>query len=103
MGVMGEARTLDKPHNEKRIRLVFAYFINRDDVRMIEFGGSFCFAAKAGQHCGRGQVPKADHLYGHKPIEGALASPIDHPHPSASDSFQDFIIPESEFPITAGT
>ena len=103
MGTIGETHTLNEPHHQKRIGLVFAHFINRNDVCMIEFGRSFCFPTKAGQRCRRGQVPNANHFHGHKPVQRALAGSIHNAHPSASDSFQDFIIHQTEFPVTVRT
>jgi hypothetical protein len=94
---LGQTGADHQPHHQKRIRFMLPDFINWDDVRMIQLGGSLCFAAKSGQGRRRRQFPDPNHFHRDNPIQRDLAGPIHNSHSAASDLFQDFVPFQAQF------
>src|SRR5437867_59580 len=77
--LVGEAAPLHQPHDQKRTRLLFAYFVDRDDIRVIQLGRGVSFSAKTSQ--GRWRVQfSSNHLQGDVPLARDLARAINNAH-----------------------
>src|SRR6266550_3671655 len=88
-------------HTEKwEAVLVFAHFVNRQDVRVIETGSSFSFPTKTGERFRRIGVKTGDSLQRDDPARMALPGAINDPHAAAPDLFEDLIIPDA--PVSIG-
>jgi hypothetical protein len=93
---LAQAATLRPPDTsrmeKKMLRLVFADFVNRHDVRMIEARRRGGFVAKALHRLGRGKFAGKNHFNRHLAMETDLACAIDHSHPTARNFLEQLVI-----------
>ena len=71
-----------------------AYFVDRENVGMIETGRGFGFAPETRQRLARIGVITQDPFQGHDPAGMPLPRAVDDSHPAAPDLFQDFVVPQ---------
>ena len=76
------------------LALVFANFVDGNDVRMIDSSRRLGFNVESLNDGGRSQVAPCDHLYGHDPIKAELPGLEDRAHPAARNFFQQFVVAE---------
>src|SRR6516164_2892833 len=82
----------NKLHTEVALAIPFAYFVDRNDARMIQAGGSFGFSAKALQVRLRGPRAKSDDLECNCAIETLLMCAINYSLTAASNFLQQFVL-----------
>src|SRR6266480_2250046 len=80
--------------------LTFADLVNRKNVRVIEAGDRFGFAAKAHQRLMRIHLMSKYALYCDDPAGVLLARAINHSHAAAPDFLQDFVMTKA--PLLVG-
>ena len=61
---------------------------------MVELGGSLRLAAESRQITGRGQIATEEHLDRHRAAQTLLKRPVDHPHATPAEFFEQFIVAE---------
>ena len=81
-------------HREVLLAFVFANFVNRHDVGMLQSGRRLGFGAEALHVCGAGQLAGKDHFDGNGAVEADLPGFINHAHAAAGDLLQQFVIAE---------
>src|SRR5262249_36997497 len=91
---VGECPPFNQLHAEVMLVVMFADFVNGNDVRMIEPRRSFSFRVKTLDQRGRGQLTSQNHLERDGPIQAHLPGAIDYAHATAGDFFEQFVIPE---------
>ena len=80
-------------HAEERQAVVaFAYFVDRQNVWMIEAGCCLRFAPETGKRFARIRVKAQNALQRNDSARMTLARAINDAHPAATDFFQDLII-----------
>src|SRR5436190_21962498 len=80
-----ELAALHQSHAEVTGAVPLSDFVNRDDARMVQAGGSFRFHAKALYVCFCCPVSEANHLERHNPVQTFLSCPINDALAAASD------------------
>ncbi len=86
--------TVHKPHAEVTRTLALTDIVNRNNARVIQAGGRFCFQAKTPQV--RFRCPMA-HPYDLKrdgAIKAFLPGAINHALSATTDFFQQFVVPK---------
>ena len=91
---LGEIAAGDVLHREVLQALMFADFIDRHDVRMVERGHRLGLGAEAGQVARGGERASEDHLERDHPVEARLIGPIDDPHPAVGYFLFELVIAE---------
>lgn len=79
---------------ERKAVFAFAYFVDRQNVRMIEARGGLRFATKTRQGFAGVGVITQDPLYGDNATGMALARAVDHSHSAAADFLEDLVVAE---------
>src|SRR5262252_10637500 len=81
-------------HGEEMLALLFADFVDANDVGMTQPGGKFGFALKALDIDGRSEETRRNSFDGDEAFETGLPGFIDYAHAAAGDDFDDFVIAE---------
>jgi hypothetical protein len=79
---------------ERKTIFAFAYFVDWQNVWMIETGGSFGFATETHERVARVTVMTQDTFEGDYTTRMALPGPVDNAHPATTDLFKYLIIPD---------
>ncbi len=90
--VGGQAAVFEQLHAEVELTLVFADFVDRHDVRVVQVGDHFGLIAKALDLGRLGPATGPDHLQSDPPMEAALPRLVNHAHAALPDFFQVFIV-----------
>ena len=90
-----EAAALDQLHAKEVPSIVFADFVNRNDVGMVQAGDGFCFDAEAFEEIRRSKFPGEDELDGDHTIQRSLPRAIDNTHPTPRDRRQQLVIADA--------
>src|SRR6266487_265748 len=83
-----ELAALYQSHAEVTGAVALSDFVNRDDVRMVQAGGGFCFETKALYVCFCGPVSETNHFERHNTVQTFLSCPINHALATVSDFFE---------------
>src|SRR5947208_4400400 len=89
-----ELAALHQSHAEVTGAVALSDFVNRDDARMVQAGGGFCFETKALHVCLCRPVSETNHFERHNPVQTFLSCPINDALAAASDFFEQFVIAE---------
>ena len=89
---VGKIVALNEIHREVGLAFHFAYFVDTDDVRMLETRRCLRFGTEPFDGRPAGELAGQDHLECHLTVEVGLASAIDHAHSTARDFSQEFVI-----------
>ena len=73
---------------------MFADFVDRHDVRMVEIGRRLCFRLEALHVARRCELPGQDHLDRDDSIQADLAGAVYHAHSAASEHLDQFVVAE---------
>src|SRR6266568_7617565 len=92
--VLPQIGSLDQLHAQEALVVQCAEFVDRNNVRVIEFCGGFCFDLETLDGPSRGQMAVANHFERDESVEADLASAINHPHAAAGDLIENFVIAE---------
>src|SRR5207249_9058529 len=74
--------------------IVFADFLNGNDVLMVKLRRSLGFDLESSHECRIGELTVQQHLHRDKAIEAELSRAIDHAHSASANFFQQFVITE---------
>ena len=96
---LGQAAPFDQLHAEVMLTLVFADFVDRHDVRMIEVGRRLGLLAEPAHVVGRSELAAQDHLQRHRAFQALLASFVDHAHAAAGNLAEQFVVAEITDPV----
>jgi hypothetical protein len=77
------------------LAVVFADFVDRHDVRMLQVRNGLSLGMEALDLRRAGQDARLDHLQRHRPVKADLARLIHHPHATAGEQLQQFVIAEA--------
>src|SRR5207249_138969 len=80
-----ELAALHESHAEVTCAVALSDFVNRDDARMVQAAGGFCFETKALYVCFCRPVSKTNHFERHNPVQTFLPCPINHALATAAD------------------
>jgi hypothetical protein len=80
-----ELAALHESHAEVTGAVALPDFVNRDDARMVQAGGGFCFETKAFHVCFCRPVRETNHFERHNPVQTFLPCPINYALATASD------------------
>src|SRR5436190_10839090 len=81
-------------HGVEEAAIMFAYFINGNDMRMIEARARLSFAAKTAGRCFPRQVRSQYHFQRHHAIQAPLPRAINDSHAAARDFIQELVVAE---------
>ena len=76
------------------VALVFAHFVDRNDVRVAQIPGGFRLRQESSDLRHGSEMAGEDHLERHHAVETDLACPIDDPHAAPGDLAEQFVILE---------
>lgn len=74
--------------------LLFTRFVDGDDVAVFQTGRGLGLRLKPFDRRFVGELGVGDDLDGHDPVQAPLPGPIDDPHPSPRDSFEQLVVIE---------
>jgi hypothetical protein len=77
--------TVHESHAEVAGAIALSDFVDRDDARMFQAGGGFCFEPKTLHMCFCCPVSETNHLERHNPVQTFLPCPINNALTTASD------------------
>jgi hypothetical protein len=89
-----ETLALDEIHDEERLSLVRADFVDGDDVRVLQTGCRRCFRAEALREFLARLVAEQEHLHRDDSAKALLPRLVNDPHSAARDFFEQFVIAE---------
>jgi hypothetical protein len=84
----------DELHAEVALTVPLAYFVNRNNARMFQAGGSFRFPAEALQVCFGRPSSQANHFERDGAIETYLPRPINYTLPTPTNFLQQLVVAE---------
>src|SRR5260370_36496762 len=80
-----ELAALHQSHAEVTGAVALSNLVNRDDARMVQAGGGFCFETKALHVCFCRPVSETNHFERDNPVQTFLSCPINDALATASD------------------
>jgi hypothetical protein len=90
-GGLGQAAAVDQLHREVRQAVVFADFVDLNNVGMVQTGHRFRLGLEAGADlCGR-VLARQDHLERNEPIQATLPGLVHHGHAAVAQFPQDLV------------
>ena len=98
-----ETPALDEIHDEERLPLVGADFVDGDDVRVLQAGRRRRFRTESLRQFLARLFPEQEHLHRNDAVEALLPRFEDDTHPAARDFFEQFVIAEGAERKTALT
>jgi hypothetical protein len=84
----------DEVHDEKRLALVRAHFVDGDDVRVLQTGGRGRFGPEPLRLVLTRLVAEQEHLHRHKTAQALLPRFVNNPHAASGDFFEQFVLAE---------
>ena len=88
---IGQVSSIDKPHREVVIPIVFTGIKNGNDIGMVQFGNRFCFGVKPLDFLFVGKLACQNHLQGDDAFGGFLLRAENDAHSSTGNLFDQFI------------
>jgi hypothetical protein len=73
---------------------LLAHFMDGDDMRVPQLGRGLGLGAEAIELFLGRQMLSQHHLEGHGPVQALLPGLVDHPHATAGDFLQQFVVAE---------
>src|SRR5438046_8134857 len=86
-----ELSALHQSHAEVTGAVALSDLVNRDDARMVQAGGGFCFETKAFHVCFCRPVSETNHFERHNPVQTFLSCSINYALATASYFFHELV------------
>src|ERR1051325_7093401 len=91
----GKAAARHVVHGKVMPTLALADIVDRDNIRVLQAGRRLRFGAKTLHEYITGKFSEEQRLDRHDPIQAPLPRPINDPHPTARDFFDQLVITET--------